>query len=88
MISSKSVATFGPWIMENKAAFSLIPVDQLEGAFFISSYSKADPESNAPQHHGYQRDPMDQRFKLIAKYYLDDNQQLITPDYRISEVVR
>jgi len=37
---------------------------------FISNFEKTDPESPAPDQHGYQREPMKDRIPKIARFYL------------------
>jgi DGQHR domain-containing protein len=48
--------------------------------FFVSRYDLKDPNSNAHDHHGYQRPPTEKRFDEIAKYFTaGDNRYMITP---------
>lgn len=42
----------------------------MQQLLFISNFEKTDPESPAPDQHGYQREPMKGRIPEIAKYYL------------------
>jgi hypothetical protein len=55
----------------------MTPAD-LDAGLFISTYSERDPDSRAPENHGYQRDPMDKRTDEIADYYYENRDQ-ITP---------
>lgn len=54
------------------SAIALMNAPAMEQLFFVSTYSSTDPDSPAPQHHGYQRDPMKERLKGIAEYFLRD----------------
>lgn len=47
---------------------------------WVSTYSSVDPDSPAPDGHGYQRDPEPSRAPAIARYFMaGDNRYLITP---------
>lgn len=51
-----------------------------EQLFFVSTYDSTDPDSNAPDQHGYQRPPTKARFVEIAKYFATNgNRYLVTP---------
>jgi DGQHR domain-containing protein len=53
--------------MEASAAMTPSAMSEL---LFISNFEKTDPESPAPDQHGYQREPMKDRIPKIAKFYL------------------
>jgi DGQHR domain-containing protein len=53
--------------MEASAAMTPAAMSQL---LFISNFEKTDPESPAPDQHGYQREPMRERIPKIARFYL------------------
>jgi DGQHR domain-containing protein len=67
-------------VVPGRLVFATISPPAMEKLFFVSSYGEADPDSPAPRHHGYQRDPMDARLPGIARYFLTgDHQFLVTP---------
>jgi DGQHR domain-containing protein len=56
-------------VQKDHSALALIDPIGMDQLFFVSTYSEVDPDSPAPKNHGYQRDPMAERFPGIAKYY-------------------
>lgn len=54
--------------------------ERLKALSFISTYTTQDPQSTSPRKHGYQREPMEERFPGIARYYAEgDNRYHIPP---------
>lgn len=54
--------------------------ERLKALSFISTYTTQDPQSTSPRKHGYQREPMEERFPGIARYYAEgDNRFHIPP---------
>lgn len=58
------------WISEGSLAFGAFTPPELRELTFISSYGADDPDSPAPNHHGYQRNPAPERFPKIGRYYI------------------
>lgn len=61
------------WVEPYQQAFATVRPSDMERLFFVSSYSEADPDSRAPKHHGYQREPMSARLPGIARYFLQSD---------------
>lgn len=53
--------------------------ERLKALAFISTYSAQDPQSTSPRKHGYQREPMEERFPGIARYYADNDNRFHIP---------
>lgn len=53
--------------------------ERLKALAFISTYSSEDPKSTSPRKHGYQREPMEERFPGIARYYADNDNRFHIP---------
>jgi DGQHR domain-containing protein len=52
----------------------------LEQLLFVSTYTESDPNSPAPRNHGYQREPMNIRYPMVARYFMRaNNRYRITP---------
>ena len=67
-------------IVPDKVAFATLTPDRLRDLAFVSTYSTKDPKSSSPQQHGYQREPMEERFRGIGNYYAKNgNRNLIPP---------
>jgi DGQHR domain-containing protein len=67
-------------IVPGKVAMLTLTPDALQELAFVSTYSSTDEQSSSPRQHGYQREPVEQRFPSIGRYYAkDDNRHLITP---------
>jgi DGQHR domain-containing protein len=65
-------------LIPGKVAVATITPDKLKALAFISSYSTEDQQSTSPQKHGYQREPMEERFPGIGRYYnRNDNRNRI-----------
>lgn len=65
-------------LVPGKVAVATLTPDKLKALAFISTYSTDDPQSTSPQKHGYQREPMAERFPGIARYYAkNDNRNRI-----------
>lgn len=63
-----------------KTAVGALTPDKLKAVSFISTYDDEDPQSPSPKKHGYQRNPMKERFSRIGSYYLQgNNRDLVTP---------
>lgn len=60
-------------ISENREALGFMTPPAMKELLFISHYEATDPESPAPDKHGYQRSPIMERIPQIAKFYLDDD---------------
>lgn len=77
---AEAEAVFLTWVEEGRVGFAAFKPDAMKRLFFVSTYEDSDPDSPAPRKHGYQREPMKERVKPIARYYLDNEHQfLITP---------
>lgn len=73
-------ARLGDFVIPGQLAFAELTPPTMEKLLFISSFDQSDPDSPAPQHHGYQREPMWSRIPGIAKYFLvEDHRTLLTP---------
>lgn len=67
-------------IVPDKVALATLTPDRLRDLQFVSTYSTKDPKSSSPQQHGYQREPMEERFRGIGTYYAKNgNRNLIPP---------
>jgi len=51
------------------SALATLTPDRLKEIAFISTYGSKDPQSTSPRQHGYQREPMEERFPSIGRYY-------------------
>lgn len=61
------------------SAMCTLTPDLLKKISFISTYDNEDPQSPSPKKHGYQRNPMPERFPGIAKYYLAGQNRFLIP---------
>jgi len=52
-------------------AIALITPPEMKELFFISRFEDSDPDSPAPDKHGYQRQPIEARIPGIARYYAE-----------------
>jgi DGQHR domain-containing protein len=76
----KSKSALAAHIVPGKVAMWTLTPDLLQKLAFVSTYSSTDDQSSSPRQHGYQREPVEQRFPSIGRYYAkDDNRHLITP---------
>lgn len=53
-------------------AVGYITPPMMENLFFISTFGESDPDSSAPDKHGYQREPIKDRLGKIRDYYLSE----------------
>ncbi|MBA0265049.1 DGQHR domain-containing protein [Stenotrophomonas maltophilia] len=65
------------WTTPNREAVVGIKVKNLRN-LFVSTYDTQDPDSPAPNKHGYQRNPDERRFKPIGEYFAE-NPYLVPP---------
>jgi len=65
------------WIVPFQQLLTYIPAKDVKN-IFVSSYDVKDPDSPAPNKHGYQRNPDEKRFKAIGNYFAE-NKSRITP---------
>lgn len=65
------------WTTPLREAVVAIKVGNL-GQLFVSTYDTQDPDSPAPNKHGYQRNPDDKRYKQIGQYF-SENPYLVPP---------
>jgi DGQHR domain-containing protein len=67
-------------IVPGKVAMVTMTPDKLHALAFVSTYTSQDDQSSSPRQHGYQREPVKERFPSIGRYYAkDNNRHLITP---------
>jgi DGQHR domain-containing protein len=59
-------------------AIAQISPPEMKELFFISRFEETDPDSPAPDKHGYQRQPIESRIPGIAKYFAEPGAR-ITP---------
>lgn len=52
-----------------KSALATLTPDALHRLAFVSTYNTVDEQSSSPRQHGYQRDPMSERFPRIGRYF-------------------
>lgn len=71
-------------LVPGKVAVATITPERLKALAFISSYSTEDPQSTSPQKHGYQREPMEERFPGIGRYYARNDNRYRIPALIIS----
>jgi DGQHR domain-containing protein len=76
-------------VEENRIYQAALTPPKAKELFFVSTYSSADPLSNAFDKHGYQRPPSTERFAEIGRYYAEaGNRHKIPPiiiSVRLSE---
>ena len=66
-------------IQPGRTYAAAIPTDHLRH-LWVSTFDSKDPDSPAPNNHGYQRNPDPKRFPKIAKYYRQEGHDaLVTP---------
>lgn len=58
------------WTTPNREAVVALKVKNLAD-LFVSTYDTEDPDSPAPNKHGYQRNPDQKRFKAIGEYFAE-----------------
>lgn len=75
-------------ISENREALGFMTPPAMKELLFISHFEAEDPESPAPDKHGYQRQPMMERIPKIAKFYLDDDPTARTSPLTLSVRLR
>lgn len=68
-LAGRKIALLGVLEPHREASAAMTPAAMAD-LFFISNFEKTDPESPAPDQHGYQREPMSDRIPKIAKFYL------------------
>src|SRR4051812_21513084 len=56
-------------VLSDLEAIAQIGPEQMRDLFWISRFEDEDPDSPAPDKHGYQRQPMEARIPGIARYY-------------------
>jgi len=56
-------------VLSDLEAIAQISPEEMKDLFWISRFEDEDPDSPAPDKHGYQRQPMANRIPGIAKYY-------------------
>jgi DGQHR domain-containing protein len=67
-------------IVPGKVAMVTMTPDKLHELAFVSTYTSQDEQSSSPRQHGYQREPVKERFPSIGRYYAKaNNRHLITP---------
>ena len=62
-----------------RAALATLTADALKELAFVSTYSSADPQSTSPRLNGYQREPMEERFPGIGRYYSTEGKGHLIP---------
>lgn len=67
-----------------KMSTALISPDRLKALGFVSTYSSNDPQSTSPRKHGYQREPMEERYPGIGRYYAQGDNRYHIPNLIIS----
>ena len=71
-------------VIPGKLAFAVMTPDRLKALSFISTYGTNDPQSTSPKGHGYQREPMEERFPGIGRYYARGENRFRIPPLEIS----
>lgn len=71
-------------MIPGKVAFAVMTPDRLKALSFISTYGTEDPQSTSPRGHGYQREPMEERFPGIGRYYARGENRFRIPPLEIS----
>jgi len=77
-LSGKETAVLGVLEPYGEALAAMTP-SAMANLLFISNFEKEDPASTAPDKHGYQREPMQERIPKIANYYLSNRTARTTP---------
>lgn len=57
-------------VLSDREAVAQIGPAEMDQLFWISQFEVNDPDSPAPDKHGYQRQPIESRIPQIARYYL------------------
>lgn len=68
-LSGRDLALLGVLEPYKEASAAMTPA-AMSKLLFISNFEKTDPESPAPDQHGYQREPMSERIPKIRDFYL------------------
>lgn len=68
-LAGREIALLGVLEANREASAAMTP-SAMSQLLFISNFEKTDPESPAPDKHGYQREPMQERIPKIARFYL------------------
>lgn len=68
-LAGRDIALLGVLEANLEASAAMTPA-AMSKLLFISNFEKTDPESPAPDQHGYQREPMQDRIPKIARFYL------------------
>jgi DGQHR domain-containing protein len=71
-------------IEPNRVYLAAITPPAARDLFFVSTYDKPDPASNAHNKHGYQRPPTESRFPEIARYFAEGDNSLRIPPVIVS----
>lgn len=71
-------------MVPGKVAFAALSPDRLKALAFISTYTTIDPQSTSPKGHGYQREPMEERFPGIGRYYARGENRFHIPALLVS----
>jgi DGQHR domain-containing protein len=74
-VSSMEIAAH---LSPGRMAIATLTPERLKALAFVSTYSTEDPQSTSKRGHGYQREPMEERFPGIGRYYAkNDNRHRI-----------
>lgn len=71
-------------LIPGKVSIAVMTPERLKALSFISTYSSTDPQSTSPRKHGYQREPMEERYPGIARYYAEGDNRYHIPHLLIS----
>lgn len=71
-------------VVPGKVAFAVLTPERLKALSFISTYTTKDPQSTSTRGHGYQREPMEERFPGIGRYYARGENRFHIPTLSIS----
>ncbi|MCQ1947576.1 DGQHR domain-containing protein [Arthrobacter sp. zg-Y1116] len=80
---NKNMEILGVLDADREAVGFMTPT-AMKGLLFISNFEKEDPDSPAPDGHGYQREPIKDRIPKIARFYLDSGHMARTTPLTLS----
>lgn len=71
-------------VVPGKSSLAVLTPERLKAIAFISTYSTNDPQSTSKRGHGYQREPMEERFPGIGRYYARGDNRFRIPTLTVS----
>ena len=79
-LAKKSKLEIATNLIPGKVSVGIASPDRLKALAFVSTYSTVDPQSSSPRKHGYQREPMEERYPGIGRYYAKGENRFHIPN--------